>query len=94
MKNLSLLQALENNNVVRHRDLHIFLESRLTYGGEVISLKHRRLSPSFSLGKFLILISLRGWVDLRELMKLEELDLPKNKMTLSGIEPATFRVAA
>jgi hypothetical protein len=32
--------------------------------------------------------------DPRELLKLEELDLAKNTMTLSGIEPATFRVAA
>jgi hypothetical protein len=45
-------------------------------------------------GKFLVLISVRGWVDLRAKVRLEGVDQLKNAMTLSGNEPATFRLVA
>jgi hypothetical protein len=45
-------------------------------------------------GKFLVLISVRGWVDLSDIVRLEGLDQLKNAMTSSGIENATFRLLA
>jgi hypothetical protein len=44
-------------------------------------------------GKFLLLISVGGWVDSRAIVRQEELcQLKKNPMTSSGIKPATFRL--
>jgi hypothetical protein len=65
-----------------------FLHSRLTEGGDV-SLTCR---PPLSPGRFLVLISVRGWVDPRAIIQLEGLGQLKNPMTSSGIEPATFRL--
>jgi hypothetical protein len=48
----------------------------------------RRLSP----GTFFILISVRHWVDLRDMVLLEGLCKLKNSMTISELEPATFRL--
>jgi hypothetical protein len=45
-------------------------------------------------GRFLVLISVRGWVDLRTIMRLEGLGQFKNPMTSSGFESATFRLVA
>jgi hypothetical protein len=42
-------------------------------------------------GRFLVLISLRGWIDSSAIVRLEGLGQLNNPMTSSGAEPATFR---
>jgi hypothetical protein len=69
-----------------------FLDNRLIDGGEVVSPTRRpALHPP---GRFLVLISVRGWVDPRAIVRLEGLRQLKNPMTPPGIEPATFRLVA
>jgi hypothetical protein len=45
-------------------------------------------------GRSLVLISVRGWVDPRVIVKLKALSQLKKKITTSGIEPATIRLVA
>jgi len=61
-------------------------------GGKVVSRTHRLPLPPRKL--FLVLISLRGWVNPRAIMQLEELCQWKIPMTPSGIKPATLRLVA
>jgi hypothetical protein len=44
--------------------------------------------------RFLVLISVRGWVDPRDMVWLEGIGQLRNPMTSSWIEPATFRLVA
>jgi hypothetical protein len=55
-----------------------------------------RFSAAFYiLGRFLVLISVRGSIDPRAIVRLEGLDkLKRNPITSSEIEPATFRLLA
>jgi hypothetical protein len=45
-------------------------------------------------GRFLVLISVRGWVDSRAIVRLEGLGELNNPVTSSRIEPATFWLVA
>jgi hypothetical protein len=62
-----------------------FINNWLKDGGEFEALRAGRLLPP---GSFLVLISVRGRVDPRAIVRLEE-----NPMT-SGTEPATLRLVA
>jgi hypothetical protein len=44
--------------------------------------------------RFLVLISVRGSVDHKTILRLEGLGKLKNLMTSSGTEPVTFRLVA
>jgi hypothetical protein len=71
--------------------LTLFLDNRLTDGGEVASLTGR---PAAFLppGRFLVLISVSDWVDPRAIVRLEGLGKLKCPMTSLGIGTATFRI--
>jgi hypothetical protein len=45
-------------------------------------------------GRFLVIIPVRGWVDPRAIVRLEELCQLKNSTISTGIEPATLRLVA
>jgi hypothetical protein len=68
-----------------------FLYNRFTHGGELSAL--RAGSPLLP-GIFLVLISVRGLVDPRDIVRLEGLRQLKNPLTSLGIEAATFRLVA
>jgi hypothetical protein len=57
-------------------------------------LSSSRAGRPFSPGRFLLFISIRGWVEPRAIVRLEGLGQLKNPMTSSEIEPATFRLVA
>jgi hypothetical protein len=88
---LYLYEAVEAHRVVRRRGFQIVW----TVGSQMaVRLSDlctgRRLPPE----RFLVLISVRRWVDSRAIVQLERLGTFKNPVTTSGIEPATFRPVA
>jgi hypothetical protein len=60
-------------------------------GGKVVSPTHRPPLPQVI---FLVLISVRGWVEPRAIVRPEGLCQRKNPVISSGIERATFRFVA
>ena len=58
-------------------------------GGKVVNPTHRPIYPQEI---FLVLISLRSWVNAKAIVRQEGLCQWKIPMTPSGIEPATFRL--
>jgi hypothetical protein len=58
-----------------------------------VKLSALRAGRSLPPGRFLLLISVRGWVDPRAIVQLEGLGQLK-KSTSLGLEPATFRFVA
>jgi hypothetical protein len=88
---LSLSQTVEAHRVVRRRGSHIIE----TIGSQMaVRLSAPRDGRTLLSGRLLVLISVRGWVDLRAMMRLEGLGKLRNPVTWSGIEPATFRLVA
>jgi hypothetical protein len=91
---ISLLQAVEAPRVPRGRGSHIYLDKRLADGGKVNSSTRRLpFTPRFLFLRFLLLISVRGWVDARAIVRPEGLGKLK-KSASSERDPATFRFVA
>jgi hypothetical protein len=66
-----------------------FLDNRLTDGGDVV--KPYPPASLYPTGRFLVLVSVRGLVDVRAILRLDRLGkLKKKSFTSPGLEPATF----
>jgi hypothetical protein len=60
----------------------------------VVRLSAPRAGRPLPPGRFLVLISVTGFVDPRAIVRLEGIGKLKNPMTSSGIEPAIFQLVA
>jgi hypothetical protein len=79
---------MEAHKVVRRRGSHIYY----TIGSEMaVRLSALRARCPLPPGRFLVLISVRGWVNPRAILRLKGLGQLKNPMTSSGIERLTIR---
>jgi hypothetical protein len=88
---VSLLLSVEAHRVVERRRSHI----SYTIGSQM-AVRMSDLSTDHPIppGRFLVLIPIRGCVDHKAIVRLEELGQLKNRMTSSRIESATFRLVA
>jgi hypothetical protein len=75
---LSLQQAVEAHRIVRRRGSHIFH----TIGSQMaVRLSALRADHPLPSGRFQVLISVRGWVDPKAIVRLEELSQLQNPVT-------------
>jgi hypothetical protein len=81
---------MEAHRVLRRRGSHIFYTIGSQMAVRLSALRAGRYLP----GRFLVLISVRDWVDPGAIVRLEGLGQLKNPMTSSGIEPAASRLVA
>jgi hypothetical protein len=84
-------QAVQTRRVAGCRGSHILS----TIGSQMaVRFSALRTGHPLPAERFLVLISVRGWVDPGAILRLEELGQLKNPMASLGIEPATFQLVA
>jgi hypothetical protein len=79
---LSLSQTLKAHRVVRRRGSHIF--SRQSAHKWLWRCLHYAAAALYSWGRVLVLVSVRGWVDTRAIVRLEGLGKLKKSNDLIG----------
>jgi len=85
------VQAYFRSSGLQVVEAPIFLDNRHM---KVVRLSTLRTGRLYTKEMFLVLISIRGWVDPRAIVRPDRLRQWKFPMALSGIEPGTFRLAA